>query len=173
MRTDIVIVDDHSLILEGLKSLLSSSFEGSSVYIAQNASQLLSLMKQYQFSVFIVDIALPDMDGFDLIHIIKSQSPEARIMPMICGMRRRSNTMGANRMITSTRKKIHVGSVMGKWIFTSIQSSISFIKGSLYSFLRQNYEKSFSFTDYYPRMFYFCSQLKRRTKGMKPNLINH
>ena len=53
MRTDIVIVDDHSLILEGLKSLLSSSFEGSSVYIAQNASQLLSLMKQYQFSVFI------------------------------------------------------------------------------------------------------------------------
>ena len=80
MRTDIVIVDDHSLILEGLKSLLSSSFEGSSVYIAQNASQLLSLMKQYQFSVFIVDIALPDMDGFDLIHIIKSQSPEAKII---------------------------------------------------------------------------------------------
>ena len=80
MRTDIVIVDDHSLILEGLKSLLSSSFEESSVYIAQNASQLLSLMKQYQFSVFIVDIALPDMDGFDLIHIIKSQSPEAKII---------------------------------------------------------------------------------------------
>lgn len=80
METDIVIVDDHSLILEGLKSLLSSSFEGSRVYIAQNASKLLSLMKQYQFSVFIVDIALPDMDGFELIHTIKSQSPEAKII---------------------------------------------------------------------------------------------
>lgn len=80
MEIDIVIVDDHSLILEGLKSLLSSSFEGSRVYIAQNASQLLSLMRQYRFSVFIVDIALPDMDGFDLIHIIKGQFPEAKII---------------------------------------------------------------------------------------------
>lgn len=80
MKTDIVIVDDHSLILEGLKSLLSSSFDGSRVYIAQNASQLLSLMKLYQFSVFIVDIELPDMDGFELIHIIKNQSPEAKII---------------------------------------------------------------------------------------------
>lgn len=69
MGTDIVIVDDHSLILEGLKSLLSTSLEGSRVHIAQNASQLLSLTKKYQFSVFIVDITLPDMDGFDLIHI--------------------------------------------------------------------------------------------------------
>lgn len=80
MKTDIVIVDDHSLILEGLKSLLSSSFDGSRVYIAQNASQLLSLMKLYQFSVFIVDIELPDMDGFELIHIIKNQSSEAKII---------------------------------------------------------------------------------------------
>lgn len=80
METDIVIVDDHSLILEGLKSLLSSSLEGSRVHIAQNASQLLSLMKQYQFSVFIVDITLPDIDGFELIHTIKSQFPESKII---------------------------------------------------------------------------------------------
>lgn len=80
MGTDIVIVDDHSLILEGLKSLLSTSLEGSRVHIAQNASQLLSLTKKYQFSVFIVDITLPDMDGFDLIHIIKNKFPNAKII---------------------------------------------------------------------------------------------
>ena len=77
---DIVIVDDHSLILEGLRSLLSSSFKDSTVYIAQNASQLLSLMKQYQFRLFIIDITLPDMDGFELIHTIKNKVPESKII---------------------------------------------------------------------------------------------
>jgi hypothetical protein len=38
----------------------------------------------------------------------------ARIIPMIWGIRRRPNRIGAKRIIISTKKKIQVGSVMGK-----------------------------------------------------------
>ena len=38
----------------------------------------------------------------------------ASTIPMMCGMRSLAIIIGANRMMLSTMKKIHVGSVMGK-----------------------------------------------------------
>lgn len=105
MNIDIVIVDDHSLILEGLRSLLSSSFENTRVHIAQNASQLLSLMKQYQFHLFIIDITLPDMDGFELIHLIKDKLPQAKIIV---------STMHEEIWIVNKLKSIEIDSVVFK-----------------------------------------------------------
>ena len=39
----------------------------------------------------------------------------ASTMPMMCGMRNRDMTMGANSIMQSTTKKINVGSVIGKY----------------------------------------------------------
>ena len=44
----------------------------------------------------------------------------AAIMPTIEGIFRRSSSIGAKRMMLSTMKNIHVGSVMGRYVVRSV-----------------------------------------------------
>ena len=44
----------------------------------------------------------------------------AAIMPTIEGIFRRSRSIGAKRMMLSTMKNIHVGSVMGRYVVRSV-----------------------------------------------------
>ena len=46
----------------------------------------------------------------------------ANIIPMICGIRNLFNKMGANNMISNTRRNIHVGSVIGSFRLKSNKS---------------------------------------------------
>ena len=51
-------------------------------------------------------------------------STPARIIPMRCGMRSLLNIMGANKITLSTRKKIQVGSVMGRYVVIASKMKI-------------------------------------------------
>ena len=48
----------------------------------------------------------------------------AAIMPTIEGIFRRSRSIGAKRMMLSTMKNIHVGSVMGRYVVRSVIRSV-------------------------------------------------
>ena len=57
--------------------------------------------------------------------ILKPCSPmtsPASIIPIMCGIRSLFNNMGANNIMRSTRRNIHVGSVMGSFKLKSNQS---------------------------------------------------
>ena len=70
MNLNVAIIDDHPLVLEGLKSLLSHTPGITSIHTAQTASQLKNLMGQFDFQLYIIDLDLPDIDGFMLIQQI-------------------------------------------------------------------------------------------------------
>lgn len=80
MDFEVVIVDDHSLVLEGLKSLLKATPGIKEIHTARNAADLLELMPKYKFHICIIDLDLPDMDGFELIRLVRKQQPEIRII---------------------------------------------------------------------------------------------
>lgn len=80
MNLNVAIVDDHPLVLEGLKSLLLQTEGIEHIYTAQTGSQLGSLLALHSIHLYIIDLDLPDIDGFELIHQIKQKSPEARII---------------------------------------------------------------------------------------------
>lgn len=80
MNLNVAIIDDHPLVLEGLKSLLSHSPGITSIHTAQTGSQLKDLMGQFDFQLYIIDLDLPDIDGFILIHQIKQKDPTAKIV---------------------------------------------------------------------------------------------
>lgn len=80
MNLNVAIVDDHPLVLEGLKSLLLQTKGIEHIYTAQTGSHLGSLIALHSIHLYIIDLDLPDIDGFELIHQIKQKSPEAKII---------------------------------------------------------------------------------------------
>ncbi len=84
MKFDIVVIDDHSLVLEGLKTLLRDIAGVNSVCTVTNGTELLNLIKSHTFHIYITDLELPDIDGFELIRNIKENDPQAKIV--VCTM---------------------------------------------------------------------------------------
>lgn len=77
---DILMVDDHSLILQGIGRIIDRIPEVSKVYTATSGKEALRLINSRGFDIYILDIELPDISGFDLIDIIRKRDTEARII---------------------------------------------------------------------------------------------
>lgn len=75
----VAIVDDHALILEGFKSLMQGcNVRNVETFIC--SADLISIISRRRFDIYIIDIGLPDIDGFELIDKIRSEDADARII---------------------------------------------------------------------------------------------
>lgn len=75
----VAIVDDHALILEGFKSLMHGcGVDNVEIFI--RAADLVNMLPHRKFDVYIIDIGMPDIDGFELIDMIREAHPGARII---------------------------------------------------------------------------------------------
>lgn len=75
----IAVIDDHALVLEGFKSLLANQHIYN-VETFRHSKELLGALGSRLFDIYIIDIGLPDIDGFELIDAIRTRHPEARII---------------------------------------------------------------------------------------------
>ncbi len=66
MKTKIFIVDDHYMVIEGIRSLLQNEREIEWMGHATNADSCLAFLKHQQPDVILMDINLPDKSGIDL-----------------------------------------------------------------------------------------------------------
>jgi len=74
MNKVVMFVDDESFILKSLKRLMKNQpFE--SVYMNSGAEALLHL-EQHEIDLIVTDIRMPDMDGFELLSIVKDKYPK-------------------------------------------------------------------------------------------------
>ena len=80
MRQKILIVDDERIICQHLKRVLEK--EGYEVEIAFNGKEALKVLEAKQFSVAVVDIRMPEMDGLELLDIIKNKYSETAVIIM-------------------------------------------------------------------------------------------
>jgi DNA-binding response OmpR family regulator len=74
MNEKIYIIEDDANLLYGLQSRFSS--EGYEVEITtgeETLEELLAYIKKSQFDYVILDLILPDLDGFELLEAIKSE----------------------------------------------------------------------------------------------------
>ena len=76
----VLIVDDHSLVREGLKALLMSQIDMDVCGEAESTAQALALVKQSSPHVAVVDLTLKDGNGIQLIKDIKNRHCEVRIV---------------------------------------------------------------------------------------------
>ena len=77
----VLLVDDHDLVLQGLKRILEFAVpEIKMICKASSGKEALSLIYIQPFELFLLDVELPDISGIDLIASIRKKQPKARIM---------------------------------------------------------------------------------------------
>jgi DNA-binding NarL/FixJ family response regulator len=79
MRPSVLIVDDHAgFVAEARQLLEADGFEV--VGEAEDGQAAIKLLADRQPALVLVDIALPDMDGFTLAGMIVAATPRSRII---------------------------------------------------------------------------------------------
>lgn len=72
--TSVLIVDDHPVILQGLKHVLLTAGYAT-VAEASNSRQALELVTRHEPQAVILDLLLPDGDGLELLHRLRKKVP--------------------------------------------------------------------------------------------------
>ncbi len=78
----ILIVDDHPLILEGIKALLADNDTITVVGTASNAFDAIAFLKENSIDIAFLDINLPDISGIELCKKIKEEFPDVRCIAL-------------------------------------------------------------------------------------------
>lgn len=71
MKIKVFVVDDHYMVIEGIRSLLQNENEIEWMGHATNAVSCLAFLKQQQPDIIFMDVSLPDMSGTDLCREVK------------------------------------------------------------------------------------------------------
>jgi PAS domain S-box-containing protein len=79
-RAAIYIVDDEQLMCHSLKALLHQY--GFAAEFTTSGSQALEGFRKKPYDLFLLDIGIPDLDGFQLMDAILSRRPDAAIIMM-------------------------------------------------------------------------------------------
>ena len=76
----IVIAEDHTILREGLRSLLSSNPDLDIVGEAQDGQEAIRCVEKLKPQLVLMDLSMPRMNGMDAIKEIKKRSPETKIL---------------------------------------------------------------------------------------------
>jgi len=79
-KLSILIVDDHLLLRQGLKQVLSREFRDLAFGEAQTAEEALARIESQPWRLVILDIGLPGQDGFFVLREIRARRPEAAVL---------------------------------------------------------------------------------------------
>jgi len=75
-----MIVDDHQLIIDGMKALLLDEDEIQVVGEASNGKETLKLLQLIEVDIVLLDIDMPVMNGIEAAQLIRKQWPEIAII---------------------------------------------------------------------------------------------
>ena len=78
----VVIVEDHTIIREGLRSLLCSAKDFDVVAEAGNGREGIQYVEKLKPDLVLTDLSMPKMDGMDMIETIKRHSPDTKVIAL-------------------------------------------------------------------------------------------
>ena len=79
-KVRVLIVDDHAVVREGFHKLLEDEPGIEVIGEASDGAQAVSLAKELQPDVVLMDVTMAGMDGLDATRLIKSQSPNVKVL---------------------------------------------------------------------------------------------
>src|SRR6476619_8205526 len=77
-RPRLLLADDHIAFLESVSRLLASAFD--IVALAGDGRQALDLARHLRPDVVVLDVAMPELDGFQTLELLRRDDPEARVV---------------------------------------------------------------------------------------------
>ncbi len=81
-ESTIVIAEDHTILREGLLSLLSSEPELRVVGEAKDGREAIRRVEQLEPDLILMDLSMPRMNGVEAIREIKNRIPETRVLAL-------------------------------------------------------------------------------------------
>ena len=76
----LIIVDDHPIVREGMKSLVAGTQDMTIVAETASGIEAIRFARQMPFSVMLLDITLNDKNGIEVLKQIKTEKPDANIL---------------------------------------------------------------------------------------------
>lgn len=77
---NIVVVDDHPLMQEGVKIVVDNSIDMKVTGKATNWGELLEILNDHIPDIIILDINMPDKSGLDILKDLKNQHPHLPVL---------------------------------------------------------------------------------------------
>lgn len=77
-RPRVLLADDHRLVAEGLKSLLSDAFE--LVGVVEDGRALIEAAQKLKPDVIVADITMPHLNGIDALVHLKRDNQQVRVV---------------------------------------------------------------------------------------------
>ncbi len=117
MKSRLVLVDDHMLFREGLKSLLREDPRVEIVGEAGNGRDAVRLCRELLPDIVITDVAMPELNGIEAARLILEQSPRTRIIVV--------SMHSSRRFVVGMLKAGAVGYLLKDCAFQELSSAIT------------------------------------------------
>lgn len=78
--TTILVIDDHPLVADGIKTMLKESEHLKIIGVCKTAKESLIFLIEQTPDVILLDISLPDMDGLQLCEVIRKSNKKSKII---------------------------------------------------------------------------------------------
>jgi len=72
---NILIADDHAIVREGLKQILSTTSDMAVIAEASDGNEVVDKLSNDEINFVILDINMPGKSGLDVLRVIKQQRP--------------------------------------------------------------------------------------------------
>src|SRR5512139_1921928 len=76
----IVIAEDHTILREGLRALLSSDPELEIAGEAEDGQEAIRCVEKLKPTLVLMDLSMPRMNGMDAIREIKKRAPDTKVL---------------------------------------------------------------------------------------------
>jgi len=89
MSTRVLLVDDHAIIREGLRSLLEKQPDMEVVADADDGRKAIELVRELSPDIVIMDVTMPGLNGIEATRLITAELPNVKIVALSIHSQRR------------------------------------------------------------------------------------
>ncbi|MBC7614690.1 MAG: response regulator transcription factor [Pedobacter sp.] len=82
LKINLFIVDDHQLVVDGLRSLLNNEEQYAIVGCSNRPKEVISMLQNLNVDVLLTDINMPEMTGVELTRNIKKNFPKIKVLAL-------------------------------------------------------------------------------------------